>query len=314
MSLRRRAATASTSEPAGASKLRRALWVSSVSVFLLLLLLVTFLLMSRRAHAATPDSPILVVATYAYPERDRAASIRPLAEYLGTQLQRSVEVRVLPSPTALIDAMQAGQVDVAVPNLYGYLLATREPGPLQALPVPDVPPVQAQRYRSVIVARQPMTMQQLAARAGQLRLGLVGRDSASGGFVPLSGLRQAGVDGDDFASVAYAGSHHAALHILGDKQVDVVALAADVFDSSARGGLYEVWRSPVIPPGPLLCRSSAATNCGEVASALLRADQHDARVMAGLRAGWPEFGDAQRLVEPARQALQELARNLQPDP
>lgn len=288
------------------------MWVSSVSVLLLVLLLTLLLLMGRRAHAATADAPTLVVATYAYPERDRAASIRPLAEYLGAQLQRPVEVRVLASPTALIDAMQAGHVDVAVPNLYGYLLATREAGTLQALPVPDVPPAQAQRYRAVIVARQPMTLQQLAARAGQLRLGLVGRDSASGGFVPLSGLRQVGVDSDDFASVVYAGSHHAALHILGDRQVDVVALAADVFDGSARGGLYEVWRSPVIPPGPLLCRNSATTVCDQVSDVLLRADQHDAEVMAGLRAGWPEFGDAQRLIAPPVQTLRVLAQDLPP--
>lgn len=273
-----------------------------------------FALLPVIAPARAADAPALVVATYAYPHRDRAASIRPLAEYLGTQLSRPVEVRVLPSPTTLIEAMQAGQVDVAVPNLYGYLLAMREPSALQPLPVPDVPADQAQRYRSVIVARQPMTMQQLAARASQLRLGLVGRDSASGGFVPLAGLRRVGVVTEDFASVAYAGSHAAALHILGDKQVDVVALAADEFDNTARGGLYEVWRSPVIPPGPLLCRGSQVTSCDEVAAALLVADQRDANVMAGLRAGWPEFGDAQRLIAPPVRALQALAPDVLPAP
>lgn len=269
-------------------------------------------LLPAVAAATAADAPALVVATYAYPHRDRAASIRPLAEYLGIQLSRPVEVRVLPSPTALIEAMQAGQVDVAVPNLYGYLLGTRDASALQPLPVPDVPADQAQRYRSVIVARQPMTMQQLAARAGQLRLGLVGRDSASGGFVALAGLRRVGVATEDFASVAYAGSHSAALHILGDKQVDVVALAADEFDNTARGGLYEIWRSPVIPPGPLLCRGSQSTSCDDVTAALLAADQHDPRVMAGLRAGWPEFGDAQRLVAPPVQALQALEPDVLP--
>ncbi|GGD46358.1 PhnD/SsuA/transferrin family substrate-binding protein [Pseudoxanthomonas indica] len=264
------------------------------------------------APAMAVDAPALVVATYAYPHRDRAASIRPLAEYLGETLQRTIEVRVLASPTALVQAMQDGQVDVAVPNLYGYLLGTREGSPLQALPVPEVPPDHAQRYRSVIVARQPMTMQQLAARARQLRLGLVGRDSASGGFVPLAGLRGVGVDSGDFASVAYAGSHSAALHILGDRQVDVVGLAADEFDNTARGGLYEIWRSPVIPPGPLLCRGSQSTSCDEVAAALLVAGQRDPRVMAGLRAGWPEFGDAQRLVAAPVQALQALQADVVP--
>ena len=58
-----------------------------------------------------------VVATYAYPQRDRAAAIQPLAEYLRERGGHAAEVRVLPSPTALVEALRKGEVDVAVPNL-----------------------------------------------------------------------------------------------------------------------------------------------------------------------------------------------------
>lgn len=274
--------------------------------------LVTILLVSAWVSASTPPPRALVVATYAYPQRDRAAAIAPLADYLGQRLQRPTQVRVLPSPTALVEAMQSGQVDVAVPNLYGYLLATRNGDAVQPLPVPNVPPAQADRYRAVIIARQPMTLAQLGARATQTRLVLVGRDSASGGLVPLSGLRAAGIDAGTFAQIDYAGSHAAALHKLGAGEADVAALAADVFDQSARGGLFEVWRSAVIPPGPLLCRSSASLSCDDVRRELLQAEQHDARVMAGLRAGWPEFGDATGFVEAPVGSLKPLAAQLPP--
>ncbi len=80
-----------------------------------------------------------VVATYAYPQRDRAAAIRPLADYLGQRGDHPVRVAVLPSPTALVDALRRGEVDVAVPNLHGYLQARPGSGDIRALPVPGVP-------------------------------------------------------------------------------------------------------------------------------------------------------------------------------
>lgn len=264
------------------------------------------------AFASTPAAQPtpLVVATYAYPNRDRAASITPLADYLGQQLQRKVQVKVLASPTDLLAAMDRKEVDVAVPNLYAYLRSRRGYPAIEALPVPDVPPAQAARYRAVIVARAPLTLRGLADQAPRLRLVLVGRDSASGGFVPVQGLYGQGIALDDFARVDYAGSHAAALQWLAEGKADMAALAADVFDAGSQPGLHEIWRSEVIPPGPLLCRQSPGTSCEAIAAALLRADQEDPRVLAGLRAGWPEFGDAQRMVPAPVEALDALADRL----
>lgn len=267
-------------------------------------------LASLAASAQAADPEPLVVATYAYPQRDRAAAIRPLADYLGRRLLRPVEVRVLPSPSALIAGMAAGEVDVAVPNLHGYLQALRlQPGSVATLPVPDVPAAQAQRYRAVIVANRPLAGNALAAEAATLRLVLVGRDSASGGFVPRGGLAELGIDDPEtaFARVDYAGSHAASLAWLQEGRADVAALAADVYDAAPQPGLHELWRSPVIPPGPLLCRPAADRDCAVIGGELLVADQHDPAVMAGLRAGWPEFGDAVRLVPADEAMLAEMA-------
>lgn len=284
-----------------ARRLHRRAWCAVRLTALLLLMPLTVLASQPRP---------LVVATYAYPQRDRAAAIAPLADYLGERFSRPAEVRVLPSPTALVAAMQAGEVDVAVPNLYGYLLATGSGSTLVALPVPDVPPAQAQRYRAVIVARVPMTMPQLAARANGLQLALVGPDSASGGVVPVAGLRAAGIEPDHFKQLRYAGSHAAALHALAAGEVEVAALAADVYDNSPRTGLHEVWRSQVIPPGPLLCRPSRTVDCAQIGDALLQAEERDARVMAGLRAGWPEFGDATAFVIAPVEVLKPMGEQL----
>lgn len=259
------------------------------------------MVVGMRVDAAAP----LVVGTYAYPQRDRAAAIGPLADHLGARLGRSVEVRVLPNPTALVEAMRAGEVDVGVPNLHAYLRGRR--AGLVGLPVPAVPPAQADRYRSVLVARSPdLDAAALPGRAPALRLVLVGRDSASGGFVPVAQLAALGLAPPDarFASVVHAGSHAAALQALAEGRADIAGLAADVYDAAPPPGSRVLWRSTPIPPGPLLCRPSPSTDCTVVAAVLLDTAGLPPALMAGLRGGWPEFGDADAMVVPDEAVLE----------
>ncbi len=246
-------------------------------------------------HAAANDA--WVVGTYAYPDRDRAAAVQPLADYLAARSGRAVVVRLWPSPSALVEALASGDADVIVPNLHAYLQGRER---AVTLPVPDVPPAQAARYRSVIVARGVARLEDLAdGGAATRRLALAGRDSATGGFVPLARLREAGLAPGDFADVMYAGSHEAALAALRDGRVDVAALAVDVYEAAPVAGTGELWRSPPLPPGPLLCRKADAVPCAEIAGWLLDAHATHPQVMAALRAGWPEFGDATRFVDAA---------------
>ena len=241
-----------------------------------------------------------IVGTYAYPGRDRAAAIRPLGTYLSRRGGHPVQVRLFASPSALVEAMREGEVDVAVPNLHGFLQARRWPGKIVPLPVPEVPPAQADRYRAVLVARDGVpALDALRQVADRMRLVMVGRDSASGGFIPAAELREHGLEVEgSFASLAYAGSHAAALQAVVSGEADVAALAADVHASADEAGLQVLWRSDPIPPGPLLCRKAEGVPCEAIAAWLLEAHERDGEVMAGLRAGWPEFGDATTFREP----------------
>ena len=259
-------------------------------------------ILPARAEEAVPRP--WVVATYAYPQRDRAAAIQPLADYLGLRARHPVKIRLFDSPTALVEALRGGEADVAVPNLHGYLQARRASEPLTTLPVPQVPALQADRYRAVLVARAGLERPgELERQAKRLRLVLVGRDSASGGFVPVRELRRRGLEpGTAFAHLAYAGSHAAALDAVASDRADVAALAADVYDADRPAGVVELWRSDPIPPGPLLCRPAADVPCQQFTAWLLEAHDEAPAVMAGLRAGWPEFGDATMFI-PAPAAL-----------
>ena len=265
-------------------------------------------------HARQAPPRAWVIATYAYPQRDRVAAIQPLADYLGVRARHPVQVRLFDSPTALVDALRRGEVDVAVPNLHGYLQARRASEPLTTLPVPQVPALQADRYRAVLVGRQELEAPgELERQARTLRLVLVGRDSASGGFVPVRELRRRGLEPTTaFAHLAYAGSHAAALEAVASGRADVAALAADVYDASRPTGVVEVWRSQPIPLGPLLCRPAADVPYQQFTAWLLEAHDEAPAVMAALRAGWPEFGDAQRFTVPERALLD--ASTMQAEP
>ncbi|MBD9469029.1 PhnD/SsuA/transferrin family substrate-binding protein [Pseudoxanthomonas sp. PXM01] len=256
---------------------------------LVLLFALVVLPVSAKEDRRTP----WVVATYAYPERDRLDAIQPLADYLAKRGRHPVQVKLFPSPTALVQAMRDGHVDVAVPNLHGYLQARRDIAQVNTLPVPQVPALQADGYRAVLVARDVASFAGMKANAGRLRLALVGRDSASGGFVPAQYLRSQGLDpATAFASVIYSGSHAAALQAVVEERADVAALAIDVYDASRRNDIHELWRSDPIPPGPLLCRATTEVPCQAIAAWLLEAHREEPAVMAALRVGWPEFGDA----------------------
>lgn len=271
---------------------------------LVLLFALVFLPVSAKEDRRTP----WVVATYAYPERDRLDAIQPLADYLAKRGRHPVQVKLFPSPTALVQAMRDGHVDVAVPNLHGYLQARRDIAQVTTLPVPQVPALQADRYRAVLVARDVASFAGVKANAGRLRLALVGRDSASGGFVPAQYLRSQGLDpATAFASVIYSGSHAAALQAVVEERADVAALAINVYDASRPDDVHELWRSDPIPPGPLLCRATTEVPCQAIAAWLLEAHREEPAVMAALRVGWPEFGDATVFVPADVARLSEAA-------
>lgn len=257
--------------------------------------LVSCLLALLMAGAATAAPP-LVVGSYAYPGRDRAAAIAPLGELIARRSGREVQWRLWPSPSALVAGFRAGEADVIVPNLHAFLQAREE---AVILPVPEVPAAQADRYRSVLVARGVARLDDLPRHAPGLRLALVSADSATGGFVPRARLRALGLEDTQFAAVLQAGSHEAVLAALREGEADVAGLAADVYDADRPDGLQELWRSEPLPPGPLLCRRDADVPCGDIADWLLAAHRDAPEVMRALRAGWPEFGEAERFVDAA---------------
>lgn len=251
----------------------------------------------------------IVVATYKYPGKDREAAILPLSNYIGKVSGIKSITRVYDSPSLLIDALAEGEVDILVPNLAGFLQAHRRKLSFETLVVPDVPKSQANEYRSVFVAKSKFPLNDIEGlkdSVSSIKLALVWKDSMSGGIVLTSKLAELGITHleTDFKLLNYAGSHEKSLQQLLNGEVDIAGLALGAFNSQVANlpdkgkNIKAIWTSPPIPVGPLLCSGQSKLDCRTIAQHLLQAHTANSEVISALNKGWPEFGNAKKLVLP----------------
>lgn len=240
-----------------------------------------------------------VVATYAYTRYDRAAALQPLARVLSAATDQTVEVRVLESPRALAAALREGSVDIAVTNTFVYL-ASRGDARVQPLAVFDVPAVTLDGYRGVLLARKGLDLAQIRTAPTPLRYAQVIAGSTSGGLVQDLFLAASGVDTRTHLTLRFAGTHDAALVQLQQGQADLAALAESPWRSAQAAGqagdAVQLWRSPPIPPGPLVCRDGGRIDCAQARALLLQLHRTAPAAVAALVAAWSEAAGAQRLV------------------
>jgi phosphonate transport system substrate-binding protein len=261
--------------------------------FAVLLLAVTTGAAAQTAHPA-------VLATYAYTRYDRAAALAPLAAHLQQTLGKPVAVRVLDSPRALAAALRDGSVDIAVTNTFVYL-AVRDDTRLRALAAFDVPAATLDTYRGVLLARAGTVtgIADLHTATPPLRYAQVIPGSTSGGLVQDLHLAAHGIDSKAFASIRHAGTHDAALTALQDDTADIAALADAPWQAEkAKGnaaGIVELWRSPPIPPGPVVCRAGERIDCAKAAQAIDALHEQAPEALAALVAAWSEAKGAARM-------------------
>ena len=136
----------------------------------------------------------LRVGTYSYPRYDRRVALGPIAALVGRIAGRPAEIVLLPTPTALAEALCKGEVDVAMTNL-GAFVEVRDCPNLRAVAVLDTPPPVLDRYRGILLVRRETgidTLDALGKRASGLRYSEVLPGSTSGGLVQAEALRSAG--------------------------------------------------------------------------------------------------------------------------
>lgn len=247
----------------------------------------------------------LVVATYAYPEINREAAVKPLAIWLAATQQREVIVQVARDPAELVLWARQGSVDLAVPNLVAYLqIQQQQPAMLDfAVPAAPVQSVSKPQYTSSVLAKKVPDLTQLPSRLKQaqtLTVFAVWPDSASGGLIGRAELKTRLAGQFSQLHFEYVGSHQAVLPALGAASEGLAIVATAALPDILPTGIAEIWRSAELPFGPLLCNSQTLA-CEALRPRLLADPTSATAVLKGLQQGWIEFQHSSALtaVEPA---------------
>ncbi|KUG07215.1 phosphate/phosphite/phosphonate ABC transporter substrate-binding protein [Solirubrum puertoriconensis] len=276
----------------------------------LLALFAVVLLLAAPAFAQPYKAPAaapLVVATYAYGGNDRVANISPLAEELAQKLGRKAQVKSYPTVPALLQAVRAGQVDVALLNTLGYLLLDAE---AKAAVVPlamlQQPTGGSGNYQACLVAHQRSGVSSLAdltSNAGKLRLAFAGEHSTSGHVVQRLQLSALGIGEPEssFAAISYSGNHAAVLQDVLQGRADLGACGLGEYlrlqQQGAAQELRLLWASEDIPLGPVVARPSLGSiQLRRLQEALLALHETNLNALAQVRAAWAEAKHAERFV------------------
>ncbi|MCG3156946.1 MAG: putative phosphite transport system-binding protein PtxB [bacterium] len=272
------------------------------------ILVAGFIILVQALSAQVPVSPAdeLVLATYAYASNDRVANLQPLGDHLAAQLQQKVKVVSFPTVKALNQAIKAGEVDVALPNTFGYLMLQADSTPvIVPLVALKIPAGVSSNYRSAIVAHRSVAIDTIAALPRLARdhsFMFVAPGSTSGNLVPrlfLAGLGLAQPE-SDFREIVYGKTHANTILQVKEGKADFGACGSEEYDKliaadpGARQAIRLLWRSAEIPLGPVVClRTMPAGLQQRIKAILLALHQDNPAAFAALCQGWTEARHAQ---------------------
>lgn len=261
------------------------------------------------AHADWRDEVSRLTLVMGIPETDteRRDQTRAYGEYLADVLGIDVVVRLTPEHAASIEAMRAGQVDIARLGPAGYAIGYEEMGAEGIVPlVMELGEDGSFGYSTIIIVRSDSDIQSFEDLQGR-SLTFTNASSMSGGVAPRYFLaKELGVPdpGAYFSRTGFAGNHDNAVMAV----VNGVYDAAFTWEASeedsvparmARQGMIErdavriVYKSPPMPRGVLAARGALPADLlDELREALLAFEETDPErwqaATSGLSAGLRE--------------------------
>ncbi len=178
----------------------------------------------------TRERPIRMAFVPSLDAQAVLASAQPLADALNRETGLFFDVSVPTSYTAVIEAMGAGQVDVAWLATFAYVLAHDKYGVDVILTTIRQG---SKTYRSQIVTRADSGIRTLADLRGK-RFAFVDSASASGFLYPVALLAKNNIDYKTaFAETVNAGGHDKVIIAVYNRQVDAGATFGNSIESGA---------------------------------------------------------------------------------
>ncbi|MDP1683045.1 MAG: phosphate/phosphite/phosphonate ABC transporter substrate-binding protein [Burkholderiales bacterium] len=193
-------------------------------------------------NAAEPAQAPLILAVHPYlPSAEIQQRFAPLAEYLGQQLGRQVQVRVGRDYEQHIDAVGLNSVDIAFMGPASYVKLTARYGakPLLARIEIKGKPI----LSGYIITSVNSALHNLTDLRGK-RFAFVDPDSTMGTIVPRYVMQQAGVGLNHLGAYQHLGGHKdVALGVL-NGDYDAGAVKSEVYDELAPRGLRVLIKLP----------------------------------------------------------------------
>lgn len=198
--------------------------------------------MIPTASAAQTEPSPLILAVHPYlPNSEIQQRFAPLADYLGKQLDRPVQVRVGRDYVQHIEAVGLNSVDIAFMGPSSYIKLTARYGakPLLARIEINGKPL----LSGYIVTGVNSALHDLTGLRGK-RFAFADPDSTMGTIVPRYVMLQAGVGLKSLGSYQYLGGHkNIALGVL-NGDYDAGAVKSEVYDEFTARGLRVLVRLP----------------------------------------------------------------------
>lgn len=205
------------------------------------------------ASAAEPALPPLILAVHPYlPSTEIQQRFAPLADYLGKQLGRQIQVRVGRDYDQHIDAIGLNSVDITYmgPAPYVKMVSLYGAKPLLARIEVNGKPM----LSGYIITTVDSPLRSLGDLRGK-RFAFTDPESTMGTIVPRYMLQQAGVGLKQLGSYQHLGGHKdVALGVLsGD--FDAGAVKAEVYEEMAPRGLRVLARLPEVSEHLFIARA-----------------------------------------------------------
>ena len=215
------------------------------------------------ADATGDDAPAAsgeVITLTGVPAEEAAALVSKfelLMEVIESETGREVEFQSSTDYAAVIEALIAGQADMAIGSPFTYVRAGDQGADVEVLGGRVEEKGDELGYVSYALVTPDSDITSLADTAGR-PVCYVDQGSTSGFLYPSAGMLDAGLDPIDDVDAIFAGSHDGAVLALLDGQCDL----AFAYDSMVevlmpgRGELEEsqyevIWESAVIPASPI---------------------------------------------------------------
>ncbi|MDJ1175311.1 phosphate/phosphite/phosphonate ABC transporter substrate-binding protein [Roseofilum capinflatum] len=215
---------------------------------------------SNASVAAVQELKIAVIPDRA-PEIQRQ-ELQELETYLETALGIPTDFEVTPDYKTSIQLIVEEQVEMAYLGPFSYVQAKDQNPDIEPLVTHIEQSTGRPWYTGVIVADTSQGITTLEDLRGK-RFGFVSQSSTSGYLVPSAQFQEMGIDPEeDFAAIAYSGSHDKNATALAQGEVDAIAIEETTYQRAKASGELAgdryviLWQSDPLPNSPLVIRST----------------------------------------------------------